>query len=258
MNGDQPRARLGEPWEPPLKFEERLKALVPPAARIAYLHRKRLRKGEAELRLVAFLADRARVSIDVGANQGVYAYALLPHSRQVHAFEPNPKLFRMLRAWAKARTGVVLHAEALGDVSGPADLLVPMGGRGFSNQGASLSAVKVSGEHRKLTVQAARLDDLGIEGVGFIKIDVEGFELQVLAGAAATLARDRPNLLVEMEERHTGRPLPQMVAAVTAHGYDALALVDGVLTPFARLDLARHHGDPWSEHYVNNLIFLPR
>ena len=243
-------------WAPPLKFEERLKALVPPALRIAYLHRKRLRKGEAELALIPFLADRSRVSIDVGANQGVYAYAMLPHSRAVHAFEPNPKVFRMLSAWAKGRC--VLHAEALGDATGPAELMIPMGGRGYSNQGASLSAVKVAGEHRKVAVQAARLDDLGIDSVGFIKIDVEGFELQVLAGAAQTLRRDRPNLLVEMEERHTGRPLAGMVAEVTAHGYDALALTGGVLTPFARLDLAKHHGDPWSPDYVNNFIFLPR
>ncbi len=244
-------------WEPPLKFEERLKTLVPPAMRIAYLHRKNLRRGESELGLVPFLANRERVSVDVGANQGVYAYAMLPHSRAVHAFEPNPKLFRMLSAWATDRC--VLHREALSNASGAAELLIPRGhGGGFSNQGASLSAVKVSGDHRKVPVRAVRFDDLGIAGVGFMKIDVEGFELQVLEGAAETLRRDRPNLLVEMEERHTGTPLPQMVRTVCAYGYDAFALVGGALTPFARLDVeARHRNPARPGDYVFNFIFLP-
>ena len=256
MDGDPLSAQPGD-WEPPLKFEERLKALVPPSARIAYLHAKNLRKGEAELALVPFLANRERISVDVGANQGVYAYAMLPHSRAVHAFEPNPKLFRMLSAWASARC--VLHREALSNASGAAELLIPRGhSGGFSNQGASLSAVKVSGDHRKVSVQAVRLDDLALGDIGFMKVDVEGFELQVLEGAAETLRRDRPNLLIEMEERHTGMALPDMVRTVCAYGYDAFALVDGTLTPFGRMDVeARHRKPARPGDYVFNFIFLP-
>ena len=243
-------------WEPPLKFEERLKALLPPLARIAYLHRRNLRSGEPELRLVSILADRNRVSVDVGANKGVYSYALLAHSQSVHAFEPNPKLFRVLSGWAKGR--VVLHPEALGNVSGLADLLIPRSENGFSNQGASLSATKVSGDHRKLVVRALQFDDLGIGNVGFMKIDVEGFELEVLEGAANTLRRDRPNLLIEMEEAHTKTPLSAMVEKVTAYGYDCFALVRGTLTPFSRLDQEKHHRNPaCREDYVFNFIFLP-
>ena len=47
-----------------------------------------------------------------------------------------------------------------------------------------------------------RLDDLALGDVGFVKIDVEGHELAVLRGAAETLQRNRPPLLVEAEERH--------------------------------------------------------
>lgn len=243
-------------WEPPLKFEERLKAMLPPSMRIAYLHDRNLRKGEPELHLVPILADKRRVSVDVGANKGVYSYALLPHSQSVHAFEPNPKLFRVLSRWAHGQ--VVLHPEALSNVSELTDLLVPRSENGFSNQGASLSAIKVSGDHGKVAVRAVRFDDLGIANVGFMKIDVEGFEREVLEGASDTLRRDRPNLLIEMEEAHTHVPISDMVETVTAYGYNCFALVRGTLTPFARLDPEKHHRNPaCRDDYVFNFIFLP-
>ena len=244
------------PWEPPTKFRERLKGWLPAGARIDYLFRRDLRKGEPELALIPFLADRRRVSIDIGANKGVYTYALLPHSSAVHAFEPNPKLFRMLHRWAERRA--ILHPEALSDVSGTAQLLVPQTSSGYSNQGASLSAVKVSGRHGVVNVKTSRLDDMSIDNVGFIKIDVEGFEKQVLEGARETLRRDQPNLLIEMEEAHTGVPLAEMIADVCAYGYDCFVLRRGTLTPFSRIDPHGDHRAPLDRpNYLFNFIFLP-
>jgi FkbM family methyltransferase len=244
-------------WQPPLTFEEKLKrTLVPAGLYIRYLHAKQLRSGEPEFRLIPFLADKARVSLDIGAHKGAYAYALLGHSQAVHAFEPNPKMFDVLQSWARGR--VTLHPLALSNVSGEADLLVPKRRNGYSNQGSSLSAVKVQGDHGTVRVQTRRLDDCGIDNVGFIKIDVEGFEKEVLEGARAILARDRPNLLVEMEEKHTGVALKDMVASVCAYGYRCMVLRRGSLLAFERLDLEASHTSPQSrQDYVFNFIFLP-
>jgi len=244
-------------WTPPLTFEERVKAaLVPPQLYIRYLYRKELRRGEQEIRLIPWLADRDRVSLDVGANKGVYSFALLAHGAAVHAFEPNPKLFDVLHSWAKGRA--TLHRLALSNATGTAELLVPKRKRGYSNQGASLSATKVSGAHGTLRVETARLDDLGIANVGFIKVDVEGFEQEVLEGARQTLLRDRPNLLIEMEEKHTRASLSEMVSQVCAYGYRCYALRHGTLAPFGRIDIERHHRNPPSRRdYIFNFIFLP-
>lgn len=244
-------------WSPPLTVEERLKAqFVPPPLYIRYLHAKELRRGEREIRILPFLVHPDKLSLDIGANKGVYSHALLAHSKSVHAFEPNPKPLATLRAWGTGH--IHIHATAIGDRSGPAQLRVPKTTGGYSNQGASLSATKVSGAHGVVNVESQRLDDLNLTHVGFIKIDVEGFEREVLRGAEQTLRREHPNLLIELEERHTNTPLPDLIAEVCAYGYAAFALVDGQLTAFDRIDLERHHRNPPKlSDYIFNFIFLP-
>lgn len=248
-----------EGWEPPWTFEERLKfALVPLPLYMRYRIAKERRQGEAEIALLPFLADPGRVSLDIGANKGVYAWLLKDCSRAVHAFEPNPKMFRFLRRLADDKIHV--SPIALSDQSGSTELRVPRHRRGgFSNQGASLSDVKVADNFVGVPIEAKRLDDLAIEDVGFIKIDVEGFEQAVLEGARETIARDRPSLLIEMEEAHTKQPIEEAIAAVEALGYRGLFLNRGVLRPIDAFDGERHHRSAAGDaDYVFNFVFLPK
>ncbi len=246
------------PWVPPMNREERLKALlVPPALQRWYHVRRELRHGERELHLVPLLADPRRVSVDAGANRGVWTEMLRRHSRGVCAFEPNPKMFAELRRCA--RREVVTHPFALSDRTGSADLLVPRGAHGYSNQGASLSARRI-GDGRFGVVQVAtrRLDDLDLGPIGFIKVDVEGHELAVLEGACATLRRDRPTLVVEIEERYNDRPIGELLRAVCDFGYFAMCLQRGRLCAASDVDLVACHSRPASRaDYVFNWIFFP-
>jgi FkbM family methyltransferase len=256
MPVERPRGGSGG-WVPEFSTAERLKQfLIPPWLYIEYLHRKALLRGEAELRLLPQLADPERVSLDVGANKGIYTFGLLGCSAMVHAFEPNPKLFAILRRWAEGRAE--LHPFALGERAGTMDLHVPRSARGgFSNQGGTLLPV-TKREFESVAVEVQRIDDLDLGEVGFIKVDVEGYEREVLAGGKALLRRCRPVLLVELEEKHTGRPLPDMVAEIRGHGYDCSYLRDGALKPFAELDIERQHRAPASRRdYVFNFIFRP-
>jgi FkbM family methyltransferase len=248
---------MSEAWRPPDTLEETAKRLfVPPPLYARYKYAKELRKGEREIRLVPFLADPRRLALDVGANKGVWTYALLQAGCQVHAFEPNPKMFAVMHRWAKDRAQ--LHPIALSDTSGEAVLMIPRRTNGYSNQGGSLSTTVLGDEDfGSVTVETKRVDDLGLENIGFIKVDVEGFELQVLKGARETLRRDRPNLIVEMEEKHTKRPLAEMVAEVCGYGYRCLVLRRGVLAAFEDLDLAACHDQQRREDYIFNFIFLP-
>ncbi|HEY3696509.1 FkbM family methyltransferase [Phenylobacterium sp.] len=245
-----------EVWTPPETREELLKRLlVPPGVYARYLYRKAIRSGEREIGLIPLLADRGRVAIDVGANKGAYTYALLNHGCKVHAFEPNPKMFRVLDSWARRRAE--LYPLAVGAAPGCARLMIPRTSGGYSNQGGTLSAVMIGDRaFGSVDVDVVALDQLGLNDVGFIKIDVEGFELEVLRGCASILSQDRPNLLIEMEERHTKQPIREMIEEVCSYKYRAMALVRGALKDISTVDL-RNHADPLDRpKYIFNFIFV--
>ena len=248
---------MTEHWQPSLTVEERLKLLVPPRLYVRYKAAKEWRRGEPEFRLLPLLMDRRRNAVDAGANKGTFTYAMARYARHVYAFEPNPKMVAVLRR--TAGRNVTVSDAALSNASGTAELRIPRYGKGsFSNQGASLSTVKVSEDFASVTVSAKRLDDLGLADIGFLKIDVEGFEQEVIDGARELIARDRPTMLIELEEKHTRIPIERSLAAVEGLGYRGMFIdrASGALSDLSRFDPDRHHRTR-EAGYVFNFIFFP-
>ncbi len=245
-------------WQPPSTFEERLKNILVPPRLYAIIRGYRERRGgEREIRLLPFLVDPARNAVDAGANKGVYSYWMARYARHVFAYEPNPKLFRLLvRGMGR---NVTVSPVALSDRNGQAELRVPRTSKGYSNQRASLSAEAVGPDYGALTVDARRLDDEGLADVGFIKVDVEGYEFQMLQGVTETIARDRPILLAEIEEHHTKMLLADAVGRIeSSFAYRAYFYLRGRLAPFAEIDPIANHGTPASRaDYVYNFLFFP-
>ena len=233
-----------------MDLEDRLKLrFVPPRWHMAHL-RRRLLLLEPELGHLPLLVARGRVALDVGANKGGYTQALLRLAAAVHAFEPNPALLPWLSRLRDSR--LTIHPLALGERDGEAVLRVPLGRRGRpSKQGATLAATaRTRGGAVELTTQVRRLDGLDVGDVGFIKIDVEGFEARVIEGARETIARCRPVMLIEIEAAHAGEPPSRLIERIAALGYGCYGLVGGVLTDWRAVDLDRDS--------VFNWIFLPQ
>jgi FkbM family methyltransferase len=246
-----------ETFEPPFTVSEWLKFHFVPAGLYArYLVNKNLRKGEAELHLLPDIVPRDRVAIDVGANKGVYTHLLANLTPHVHAFEPNPKAYRWLTRALPAN--VTAHRIALSDKDGDSLLYVPKHHGGYSNQHGSLREGTALAPHGAVPTATRTLDSCALTNVGFIKIDVEGFEAEVLAGAQGTIHQSKPVLLIEIEEQHTGRPLEDSIGDVTGLGYKA-HFVDGTtLTPLSAFDPEQRHRAPRNRaDYVFNFIFLP-
>lgn len=244
-------------WQPPETFEEKLKRkFIPPQLYMIYRVGKEMRIGEKEIKLLPFLVDRNKAAVDVGAHKGVWSYQLSKVCAEVYAFEPNPKLYPVLEQNIKGRANP--RNIALSNFTGMAELRIPRGRKGFSNQGGSLSEVKVSANYKSVEVGAEKLDNLGIQNIGFMKVDVEGHELAVLEGARETLARDKPVMIVEMEEAHAKRPIEELTSAVEAYGYDAFAMKNGILTRFWNIDMEKHHRHAKKrDDYIFNFVFLP-
>jgi hypothetical protein len=131
---------------------------------------------------------------------------------------------------------------------------------------ASLEACAVPEAALSRTVQVPlrRLDDYAFENVGFIKIDVEGHEESVLRGGLETLQRNRPTLLIEIEERHNSGGLERIREILSQ--YDGFFFLHGKKTPIADFDPAIHQRDEdlaeamklrRRSSYVNNFLFVP-
>lgn len=245
-------------WKPPRTFEEKIKDTLSPGwLYIRYKAAKELWKGEVEVKLLPYLVNRGRNAVDAGANKGTYSYFLGRLAQHVYAYEPNPKMFDILAKTASHK--ITVSPIALSNRSGTAILRVPISAAGgYSNQGASLSETKVSGKFGSVEVKTRRLDECGHKNIGFIKIDVEGFEQEVLEGGFETIERDKPVLLIEMEERHNKLPIEQSLAAVMKLGYSGL-FFDRDTRALRSLDSFhpdKHHRKP-EGCYIFNFIFIP-
>ena len=160
-----------------MDIEDRLKLLLVPTGWHMANLRRRLLRLEPELGILPLLVARDRVALDVGANKGGYTLGLLRLASAVHAFEPNPALIPWLSRLRDPR--LTIHPVALGDRDGEAVLRVPLGRKGKPlKQGATLAPTERVGRGCRGDAVATvrRMDGLDLGDVGFIKIDVEGFE----------------------------------------------------------------------------------
>jgi FkbM family methyltransferase len=144
-------------------------------------------------------------AIDVGANEGLYSYVLAKLFDRVEAFEPNEAASAGLRDYDCPK--ISLHRVALSRSEGERAFHVPILAHGVVNLGwGSLERETLPPSENVTTqiVQTKILDSYDFQNVVFIKIDVEGHELQVLEGATETIARCRPVILLEIKA--TARP----------------------------------------------------
>ena len=245
-------------WIPPKTFEEKVRDLiVPDWLRIRERAWRERRKGEKEIKIIPNLLVNCNRAIDIGANVGVWSYWLSKYSKQVESFEPNPKIFNVLKNIKISNVNT--YNVALSNKSGSVNLLIPRGSKGYSNQGASLSSIKVQGEHKSLSIQARCLDEYNFSDVNFIKIDVEGHEHEVIEGAQETIKKFKPTMVIEMEEKHNQIPIEEQILSVEKLGYTCNVLINNKVIKVDEINLDEFHRNPKNKNnYLFNFIFYPK
>jgi FkbM family methyltransferase len=201
--------------------------------------------------LLSFV-DPGTVFLDIGANVGFYTLQIgqrLSSAGRIYAFEPHPELFRILRnnvfnlLMGKTVTCVPI---ALSDRNGTVKLHYPIG-----HLGGGSAAVTSGGDWPISIVESEvrRLDDL--LGPDFrcdlVKIDVEGHEMNVLAGMRGVIANS-PEIKILFEKLALdGSADPALQGFFAEMGFDLYAV-----QPDASLTLLASEGGlrDWSGYVL--------
>ncbi len=138
------------------------------------------------------LGGRDRIFLDVGAYIGKYSIRLSKYYKVIYAFEPNPYAVKVFKRNLELNhiKNVVIIQRALGSRRA----------LGFLHlRGGSSTLLAGFKSQNVARIEIVPLDDLELE-CHVIKIDVEGYEVEVVRGAYNTIRKYRPIILIEHHE----------------------------------------------------------
>jgi len=221
------------------------------------------RRFEPEIRRADEICGRGGTMVDIGGWYGPWTRRLIRRASRVVVIEPTP-LHEVLSRTLPPAVDVI--GAAASDECGEAEIWLPSG---------SGAARGVSSLHRRdvhaasVKVPLVTVDSLGLRAVTFMKIDVDGHEVPVLRGAEQTVKRDRPRLLIEVEQRI--QPVENVTGLLASWGYRGWVLPGRRWVPLDGFPLAAHQAKTayaadrglarrllWPfPRYVNSVLFLP-
>lgn len=129
-----------------------------------------------------------RHAVDIGSHVGLLAYNFSHDFQAVTCFEPTPEHIDCWKMNMWGRDNATLYEVALGKEDGSVSL-----GRRTGNSSGDTQIVG-SGN-----IPMKTLDSYNLENIDFIKIDCEGYELNILEGAKETIMRCKPCIMVEQK-----------------------------------------------------------
>ena len=221
--------------------------------------------AETELLVLDAVVPPGSVTVDVGANVGLYARALARLSETVIAFEPLEDMVRVIKASAPANVDV--RQLALSARPGTGALSIPCrSGRPLHSLASLSQGAAEAGERVSAPTAVSTLDAEIDRPVSFVKIDVEGHELPVVQGATALIEKHRPVFLVESEARHCDGAPHSLFSFFERLGYAGFFIMGDRLCGIAEFDTAAHQDASVlrrsgarrpGRYYINNFFFLP-
>lgn len=142
--------------------------------------------------------DPTKIMLDIGAHTGTYAISLAPKFRKVVCFEPQKATYYAL-CGSVAMSGLSHKVDCLRvglgapTQVGAQTLYIPS----IDGGGSSLLPDTLQQVQAHETVEIRTLDEYAFTDVAFIKMDIEGNELNCLRGAIKTIAASHPKILFE-------------------------------------------------------------
>lgn len=147
-------------------------------------------------------------ALDIGANIGNHSIYYSSHFKNVDSFEPHPRIAQLLRFNTDPAENITVQEYGVGDEN-----TTGMMNEVENNIGAS------SIGKGNIEINIRTIDSFNFDDVEFMKIDVEGFEKQVLRGARETIARCSPILIVEQHNYEFAKGYPETLQIIEDMGY---------------------------------------
>ncbi len=134
------------------------------------------------------LCGRRRRAVDVGANIGLWSKRMARDFERVDSFEPWPVTIECFAENTKEEKNITLHEHGLAEREGLVDMTL-------HPRSHYLQRKRNKGEHHMIFCRT--LDSLNLDAVDLLKIDTDGGDQDVIAGAVDTLRRCRPVVCIE-------------------------------------------------------------
>ena len=193
---------------------------------------------EREIRVLREIVDYNKASIDIGVYRGIYSYFLSELTTFVYAFEANPLLHEKLLSSFRNQRNVKIENVAVSSKTGTTDLRIPLRdiNADFDPEqkyrlGTATIHTQNNLENKEYetisNIKKITLDEYKFEHeIGFLKIDVEGHELDVIRGANSFLKQHNPVMLIEIEKRHAGQSHFKIIEEIINIGYECYYVDD--------------------------------
>lgn len=129
--------------------------------------------------------------LDIGANIRNHSRFFRDKFKKIHAFEPHPDTFDLLRFNMKYMDNSKIYNFGLGNESASCKIT--------NDNRRNMGAAKIANDANanSLEVEIRPLDELSFDNISLVKIDVEGFEEKVITGGIKNIKRHRPVILFE-------------------------------------------------------------
>ena len=244
-------------------------------SKIKFLYRAlkyRYKDDAPELRYIMQSIETGDFVLDIGTHKGGYLHwlrATVGSEGWVTAFEPQPSLYEYVRQAIEAYNykNITLYHAGVSSRESTLDLFIPKA-KGLTSPGATFESRDKTENGHFITVPVLQLDKLLVDRekpVSFIKMDVEGHELQVFKGANDILSIDRPKIIFECENRHLNTiKVEDVFVHLQSLAYTGYFFLNGKLTNIDQFDAKKHQAIDDNKEivdkkfYANNFVFEPK
>lgn len=194
---------------------------------------------DADYNSILNLITSSKIILDIGANIGTTSlyFANINSTAKIYAFEPHPDTFN--RAVENISLNNFENIQLIKLGLGEAKESVKLYEVNEHNPGMN----RIIAENKNLPFKIIEIDSLdnivleyGIQHIDLIKLDVEGFEYSVLKGAKNTIAKWKPSLFIELDDknlRENNSSAKDLILLLNSYGYTNIyrASDSAIITP---------------------------